>query len=74
MSAWMADNHPGPQAEGVSLGLSQLVAQMAVDGSQTKQEGDLANGEGTLLSFCLGRFQISEFPLGEVSSLASLAR
>lgn len=73
MSAWMADNHPRPQAEGVSLGLSQLVAQMAVDGSQNKREGDSENREGTLLRFCLGRFQISDSSLGELL-LAFLAK
>lgn len=66
MSAWMADNLPRQQAEGVSLSLSQLVAQMAVDGSQNKQEGDSENGEGALVKSCLGRFQIREPSLGEL--------
>lgn len=39
MSAGMAGNRPRPQAGEVGLGFSQLVVQMAADGSQHKQEG-----------------------------------
>lgn len=66
----MADNHHGQQAEGDRLGLSQRAggSDDCVDGSQNKQEGASENEAGTLLRFYLGQFQISELPLGELSS------
>lgn len=64
MSAWMADNNPRQQAEGVSLGFSQWAcgSDGCVDDSQSKQEGVSKNGAKRLW-----RFQISELPLGEGS-------
>lgn len=60
MSAGTAGNRPRPQAAVVGLGLSQLVAQMAADGSQHKQEGQLQGEEKrTSLTFSLWRLQIS---------------
>lgn len=68
MSAWMADNHLRPQAGGVSLGLRELVAQMAVwMAAKLRQEGGSENGAVKLLRFCMRWIQISELPLGEVS-------
>lgn len=76
MSAWMADNHPRLQAEGVRLALSQCAggSDGCVDGSQSKQEGASENGAERLWRFCLGWVQISELPLGKVNLWAFWTR
>lgn len=69
MSAGTAGNRPRPQAAVVGLGLSQLAAQMAADGSQHKQEGRLQGEEKrTLLRFSLWRLQISRVAVGTLES------